>query len=378
MIKKHFDGLQVLLASAEDVKSRSFGSVESPDTINYRTGKPKQKGLFCEAIFGPMKNYECSCGKYKGVRYKGIVCERCGVEVTTSRVRRERMGHIELASPVVHVWYIKATPSRIGLLLNLSVNEIEKVLYFVKYIVTDIKEDQAKNVIANLDKDYHAKVNELDKIYNEEKKQFASQGEASKELKLKQDELQRIYTENKSALEKEYSRIKSILSNLKVGSTILESDYRNIFYKFEGAFSFGSGSQSILSLLKKINIDDEITLILKNFSSLKGEERKKAFKKLKLLINLYISGVKPERMVITHLPVIPPDLRPVVQLEGGKFASSDVNLFYRRVLMRNLRLKKMIQVGMPDVVKKNEIRLLQEAVNNLLVGEKGNARGFGA
>jgi len=282
----------------------------------------------------------------------------------------------------VHVWYIKATPSRIGLLLNLSVNEIEKVLYFVKYIVTEIKDDQAKNVITNLDKDYHAKIDELDKIYAEEKKQYAaSKGgteKSEKDTKFKDTELLKIYTENKTSLEKEYSRIKSVLSNLKVGSTILESDYRNIFYKFEGAFSFGSGSQSILTLLKKIVIQDDITLILKNFGALKGEERKKAFKKLKLLINLYISGVKPEWMVLTHLPVIPPDLRPVVQLEGGKFASSDVNLFYRRVLMRNLRLKKMIQVGMPDVVKKNEIRLLQEAVNNLLVGEKGNARGFGA
>lgn len=182
MQKKTFDGLLVKLASPEDVKSWSHGTVESPDTINYRTGKPKQKGLFCEAIFGPMKNYECSCGKYKGVRYKGIVCERCGVEVTTSRVRRERMGHIELAAPVVHIWYYKATPSRIGLLLNLSTNEIEKVLYFVKYVVIEVNENQKKNIIANLDKDYVNKTNELDKVYEQEIKKIGEGKEEGAQL----------------------------------------------------------------------------------------------------------------------------------------------------------------------------------------------------
>lgn len=230
------------MASSKDVLDWSFGSVESPDTINYRTGKPKQKGLFCEAIFGPMKNFECSCGKYKGVRYKGIVCERCGVEVTTSRVRRERMGHIELASPVVHVWYIKATPSRIGLLLNLSINEIEKILYYVKYVVTGVNEEHKKNVIANLDKDYNNKINELDKIYDNEKKQFAkkSEGKKPKTRALQEEELRKAYADNKSSLEREYSRVKSILANLAIGATILESDYRNIFYKYDGAFTFES------------------------------------------------------------------------------------------------------------------------------------------
>ncbi len=375
MIKKHFDGLQVMLASSKDVLEWSSGSVESPDTINYRTWKPKQKWLFCEAIFGPMKNFECSCGKYKWVRYKGIVCERCGVEVTTSRVRRERMGHIELASPVVHVWYVKATPSRIGLLLNLSINEIEKVLYYVKYLVTEINEEQKKNVIANLDKDYNNKINEIDKIYDGDRKQLLEDLKDKKEKTRNThlDELRRVYTDNKSSLEKEYSRIKSILANLHVWSTILESDYRNIFYKYEWAFTFSSWSQAILALLKKVDVQEQIKLTIENFAVLKWEKRKKEFKRLKLLINLHISWVKPEWMVLSHLPVIPPDLRPVVQLEWWRFASSDVNLFYRRVLMRNLRLKKMIQVWMPDVVKKNEIRLLQESVNNLLVWEKWSA-----
>lgn len=360
MEKSHFDGLMVTLASPENIAKWSFGSVDSPDTINYRTGKPKPKGLFCEAIFGPMKNFECGCGKYKGVRYKGIVCERCGVEVTTSRVRRERMGHVELAAPVIHVWYIKATPSRIGLLLNLSVNEIEKILYFVKYVlINNITAAQEKEVFKRLEDDYQLKLKELEALYKEESAHAN-----------KKNDVEKLYAENKSALEKEFNRIKSVVANLETGATILESDYRNIFRRFDDIFNFRSGSEAIYKLLSEINVEKEIKNLIKDFHAFKGEAKNKALKLMKLLINLYISGVKPEWMVIKNLPVIPPDLRPVVQLDGGRFASSDVNLFYRRVLMRNIRLKKMIQVGMPDVVKKNEIRLLQESINNLIVGEK--------
>lgn len=360
MEKSHFDGLMVTLASPENIAKWSFGSVDSPDTINYRTGKPKPRGLFCEAIFGPMKNYECGCGKYKGVRYKGIVCERCGVEVTTSRVRRERMGHVELAAPVIHVWYIKATPSRIGLLLNLSVNEIEKILYFVKYVlISDVTEAQKKDIFKRLEADYKTKSDEIEALYKEE----VAAGN-------KKNDLEKLYNDNKSTLEKEFNRIKSVVANLKMGATILESDFRNIFWRFEDILNFRSGSDAIYKLLSGINVEKEIKDLIKDFGGFKGEAKNKALKLMKLLINLYISGVKPEWMVIKNLPVIPPDLRPVVQLDGGRFASSDVNLFYRRVLMRNIRLKKMIQVGMPDVVKKNEIRLLQESINNLIVGEK--------
>lgn len=375
MIKKNFDWLMVKLASPEDIKSWSMGSVESPDTINYRTWKPKQKWLFCETIFGPMRNYECSCWKYKWIRYKGIICERCLVEVTSTRVRRERMWHIELASPVVHIWYVKATPSRIWLLLDLSVKEIEKILYFVKYIVVNVDEKQKKNAIWNLDKDYENKLKELDNLYKDEmtKLEESKKDFSKEEIKAKKQELEKLYAENKVQLEKEYSRIKSILANLKVWSTILESDYRNIFYKYDWIFKFESWAQSLVYLLEKVNIEENIKYMLKKFSQLKWAEREKAFKKLRLLINLHVSWVRPEWMVLKLLPVIPPDLRPVVQLEWWKFASSDINLFYRRVLMRNLRLKKMIEAGMPDVIKKNEIRLLQESVNNLIIWEKDNA-----
>ncbi len=354
----------VTLASVEDIEKWSHGAVDNPDTVNYRTWKPKPKWLFCEAIFGPVKNYECACGKYKGVRYKGIVCERCGVEVTTSRVRRERMGHIDLAVPVLHAWY-KSSPSWwVHQLLGLSANEIDKVLSFVKYaVVENVSEDAIELIKNKITEDFDARLKELDEVYQEE-------FEAAQKKKQKDDAI-KLYNENKLSLEKEFNRIKSIIADLKFWTTILESDYRNIFVQFADAVAFASGPDAMLKMLKKINVEKEIKNRVKEFPTIKSEEkRKKAFQLIKLLINLHVSGVKPENMVIRKLPVIPPDLRPVVQLEWWKFASSDVNLFYRRVLMRNIRLKKMIQVGMPDVVKKNEIRLLQESVNNLLVGEK--------
>lgn len=364
MYKSPFSALKVTLASVEDIEKWSNGSVDNPDTVNYRTGKPKPKWLFCEAIFGPVKNYECACGKYKGVRYKGIVCERCGVEVTTSRVRRERMGHIDLAVPVLHAWYKSSPSGGIHQLLGLSSNEIDKVLAFVKYVLTDEVEKSAiESIKKKITEQYEAKLKELDAVYKDE----SSVGDKKKA----KDDMAALYEENKLSLEKEFNRIKSIASDLFFGSTILESDYRNFFWQFADVVPFASWPEAILKMLKRIDVQKEIQKRVKEFPTIKSEEkRKKAFQLVKLLINLHVSGVRPENMVIRKLPVIPPDLRPVVQLEGGKFASSDVNLFYRRVLMRNIRLKKMIQVGMPDVVKKNEIRLLQEAVNNLLVWEK--------
>jgi DNA-directed RNA polymerase subunit beta' len=366
MQKSQFNGLMVTLASVEDIQKRSNGVVDNPDTVNYRTGKPKPRGLFCEAIFGPVKNYECSCGKYKGVRYKGIVCERCGVEVTSSRVRRERMGHIELAVPVLHAWY-KASPSGgIHQLLGLSSNEIDKVLTFVKYIITtNVNKDTTESINKKVSDQYEDKIKELQEIYEEEK--------AQAKTKKQQDEVENLFKSNKESLDKEFNRLKSIVSDFEFGTTVLESDYRNFFHQFSDQVHFSSGPEALLQMLKHIDVEHEIQRRVKEFPTIKSEEkRKKSFQLIKLLINLHVSGVKPENMVIRKLPVIPPDLRPVVQLDGGRFASSDVNLFYRRVLMRNIRLKKMIQVGMPDVVKKNEIRLLQEAVNNLLIGEKGN------
>ncbi|MCS6982774.1 MAG: DNA-directed RNA polymerase subunit beta' [Candidatus Absconditabacterales bacterium] len=371
-----FDGLIVKLASAETIEQWSYGSIDHADTINYRTGKPKQKGLFCEAIFGPQKNYECSCGKYKGVRYKGIICERCGVEVTSSRVRRERMGHIELAAPVVHVWYQNSVSGGIHHLLGISGHEIQKIISFVKYVLVMTPSDDVKDaVVSKIHKDLESALKKLDDVYLQEKTSYEQQKQKAQSFK----DLEEKYIQNKKQLEQEYARLKSIVYDFKFGSTIFESDYRNVFCMYTDCLTFMSGSQAIYEMLKAIDVFAAVKHQLEKFRSIKSnEKKKKVFELIKLLINLYVSGVKPHNMVLTKLPVIPPDLRPVVQLEGGKYASSDVNLFYRRVLMRNLRLKKMIQVGMPDVVKKNEVRLLQEAVNNLFIGEKNSATKAGA
>ncbi len=379
MQKIDFDGLMVSLASPEDILKWSHGSIEFADTVNYRTGKPRLKWLFCEAIFGPTRNYECSCGKYKGARYKGFVCERCGVEIAPARVRRERMGHIELAAPVVHVWYYKTTPSRIGLLLNLSVTEIEKILYFVKYVATaEFDEKKKVPVIQSLEESYKSRLNDLEEVFAEEIAKAKEEGKGKKEAERQMLlDLEGIYKENKLELEREYSRMKSIIASLKPGGTILESDYRNFFNKFNHIFGLKSGSDALLELLTKIKLDERIQEASERFNAGKGEDRKKTFKLLRLLINLYVSETRPEWMVMTHLPVIPPDIRPVISLEWGKIATSDANQYYRRVVQRNLRLKKMIQVGMPDVVKKNEIRLLQESVNNLIIWDKTAGAGAG-
>lgn len=279
---------------------------------------------------------------------------------------------------MLHVWYKGNTSGGVHHLLNLSTNEIDKILSFVKYIiVSEVDEKNTKLIIDTLEKDYDNKLKELDELYKQEVQHTADAKKGEKSLS--KNEIERLYNDNKTYLEKEFSRVKSIIVDLKLGSTILESDYRNIFNRFDDKISFQSGPEAIAKMLADIDVEKEIKKNLERFKSIKSEEqRKKAFMLIKLLINLHISGVKPEYMVLRKLPVIPPDLRPVVQLEGGKFASSDVNLFYRRVLMRNIRLKKMIQVGMPDVVKKNEIRLLQESINNLLVGEKNPTTKLGA
>lgn len=376
MARKSFDWLMVKLASSQAIEERSHGVVDYAETVNYRTGKPKRGGLFCETIFWPMKNYECSCWRYKGVRYKGVVCERCGVEVTTSRVRRERMGHIDLATPVIHVWYQNSVSGGIHHLLEMSGNEIQKILWFVKYAVTSqVTSEQREEMFEKLERTLNEMENKLDEAYLLEKENIETQKKSSKRAL---SNLEKKYTTNKAELENEFSRLKGIVSSIDRWSTILESDYRNVFSNLDTTISFYSWPEAIYRLLKSLDLKQEIDKHLKEFSSIKSvEKRKKTFTRLRLLINLYSSGINPENMILTKLPVLPPDLRPVVQLDWWRFATSDVNLYYRRVLMRNIRLKKMIQVGMPDVVKKNEIRLLQESVNNLFVGEKKTTRSWG-
>ena len=289
-----FEALKIGIASPEKIRSWSYGEVKKPETINYRTLRPERDGLFCEKIFGPTKDFECACGKYKRVRYKNIVCDRCGVEVTRSKVRRERMGHIELATPVSHIWYFKGVPSRMGLVLDMSPRDLEEVLYFVSYVVID-------KGIAPL--------------------------------------------ENKQ--------------------TLSEKEYRQYYEKYGDGFKVGMGAEAIKELLKNIDLEKEIEQISKELEDAQGQKRTRLLKRIDVLDAFYKSGNRPEWMIFDCIPVIPPDLRPMIQLDGGRFATSDLNDLYRRVINRNNRLKKLIDLNAPGIIIQNEKRMLQEAVDAL-------------
>ena len=289
-----FDALKIGIASPEKIREWSYGEVKKPETINYRTLRPERDGLFCEKIFGPTKDFECACGKYKRVRYKNIVCDRCGVEVTRSKVRRERMGHIELATPVSHIWFFKGVPSRMGLVLDMSPRDLEEVLYFVSYVVID-------------------------------------KGNAPLENK----------------------------------QTLSEKEYRAYYEKYGTGFRVGMGAEAIKELLKKVDLKAEIDQIQKELETAQGQKRTRLLKRLDVLDAFYASGNKPEWMILDCIPVIPPELRPMIQLDGGRFATSDLNDLYRRVINRNNRLKKLIDLGAPTIIIQNEKRMLQEAVDAL-------------
>ncbi len=291
----NFERMRIGLASPEMIRKWSFGEVKKPETINYRTLKPEREGLFCEKIFGPTRDWECHCGKYKRVRYKGIVCDRCGVEVTRSKVRRERMGHIELAAPVSHIWYFKGIPSRMGLLLDMSPRSLEKVLYFVAYIVID-------------------------------------PGETS--LMKKQ--------------------------------LLTETEYREAREKYGNNFKAEMGAEAIKDLLNEIDLDKLNEELRTELREVSGQRKIRAIRRLEVVEAFKKSGNKPEWMILDSIPVIPPELRPMVQLDGGRFATSDLNDLYRRVINRNNRLKKLLDLGAPDIIVRNEKRMLQEAVDALI------------
>jgi DNA-directed RNA polymerase subunit beta' len=290
-----FESIKIGLASPEKIREWSYGEVKKPETINYRTLKPERDGLFCERIFGPQKDWECYCGKYKRLRYKGKICERCGVEVTRSKVRRERMGHIELAAPVSHIWYFKGTSSRMGLLLNMSPRLLEKVLYFASYVVIDPG-----------------------------------------------------------------------ITNLKKYTLLSEKEYRDLKEAYEDEFRAGMGAQAIKELLEEINLEELSQEIKDELETATGQKRARLLKRLEVVEAFRLSGNRPEWMILDAVPVIPPDIRPMVQLDGGRFATSDLNDLYRRVINRNNRLKKLLELGAPDIIVRNEKRMLQEAVDALI------------
>lgn len=371
---KDFDSIALSIASPEAILSWSHGEVTKPETINYRTQKPERDGLFCEKIFGPVKNWECACGKYKRIRYKGIICERCGVEVTRSIVRRERMGHIKLAVPVTHTWFLRSTPSRVGLLLDLSVKQLEQVVYFASYLVVDVDEKSKEEVFTEIEVDYK-------KILEEQKNKNSESLKAAKKA-LKNGDIQEkdfIDLENELILEIEkinenFKIAKDELKELNVGKVLTETEYRNISIKFGHVFRAGIGADAIREVIQRINLPEFIKEMKAGIKKSSGQKQKKIIKRMKLASSLLRSNIKPEWMILTVIPVIPPELRPMVQLDGGRFATSDLNDLYRRVINRNMRLKKLIQLGAPEIICRNEKRMLQESVDILISNSVRNSR----
>ena len=358
----NFDAIAVSIASPEQILSWSHGEVKKPETINYRTQKPERDGLFCERIFGPTKNWECYCGKYKRIRYKGVICEKCGVEVTRSQVRRERMGHIKLAVPVTHIWYLRSTPSRIGLLLNLPIKTIEQVVYFAAYIVTEVDEAAREEAKEQLTREFKAFKKKMQEDHQLEASALQDAGGSEKDVTKLQDEaVHKIET-----LTEQHNQAKADLETLKVGKVLSELDYRDMSLKFGHIFKAGTGAESIQTIIENINLNAELEKLRAEVKSASGQKQKKLIKRMKLLGSLDQAKIKADWMILSILPVIPPDLRPMVQLDGGRFAASDLNDLYRRVINRNNRLKKLLSIGAPEVICRNEKRMLQEAVDTLL------------
>ncbi|MCX6765779.1 MAG: DNA-directed RNA polymerase subunit beta' [Candidatus Moranbacteria bacterium] len=339
-----FNSVQLKLASPDKILTWSHGEVTKPETINYRTQRYEKDGLFCEKIFGPSKDWECYCGKYKRIRYKGIVCDKCGVEVTRSIVRRERMGHIKLAVPVSHIWFLRGVPSKIGLALGISLQDIEKVVYFSAYLIMELDEGARTRALEQLDNEYKAKQKEI------KSGKLTQDGSPEKLL----EELKEIY---RSAREE--------LRGLHSLQILSELEYFNLSSRFGQVFSAGIGAEAVRRVLEKMNVDDQIQRLKKELESEEITDRKKFLKRLKLFQGFKKAKLRLEWMLPIVIPVIPPDLRPMVALDGGRFATSDLNDLYRRIINRNNRLKKLIDLGAPEVITRNEKRMLQEAVDAL-------------
>jgi len=365
-----FDAVRISLASPEQIRSWSYGEVTKPETINYRTLKPERDGLFCERIFGPTKDFECFCGKYKKIRYKGVVCDKCGVEVARSKVRRERMGHIELACPVSHIWFARGIPSRLGLLLDLSPRSLERVLYFSHYIITAIDETVRQETKEQLKETRSQEIAERESTLEAK----IADMEASKATVEEINELRGKWVEEKAQLEEQLESDIAQLEDLRQGTLLTENRYQELNQKFGSAFEAGIGAEAILQILKNLNLDELHNTLVQETRQTSGQRRKKASKQLQVVEAFRRSGNKPDWMIITVLPVLPPDLRPMVQLDGDRFATSDLNDLYRRVINRNNRLRHLQDIGAPEVIIRNEKRMLQEAVDSLIDNEKRGGR----
>ena len=376
---KNLDNLawiSLSIASPERIRALSHWKVLISETINYRTQRPERWWLFCEQIFGPRKNYECACWKYKRIRYKWIVCERCGVEVTKASVRRERMWHIDLYAPVAHTWYLKSVPSRIGLLLDLPVRKLEQVVYFASYIITDVNEEALAEASKELEEKYKVSKSEMQKKIQKELNELKTKRE-SKEIKESEYKYQESLLMSKlDDLTEEFEELRLWLKMLKVWEVIWELEYRVLDSKFAHVFKWGTWAEHLRILLERIDLMKFISDQEKELKNSTQIKQKKILQKIKLASNLIKSGQRPEWFILTALPIIPPDLRPMIQIDGWRFASSDLNDLYRRVINRNNRLKKLIELWAPEVILKNEKRMLQESVDMLLTWETRTNRSW--
>jgi DNA-directed RNA polymerase subunit beta' len=372
-----FEAIKLKIASPEDIMSWSFGEVTRPETINYRTQKPEKNGLFCEKIFGPVKDYECHCGKYKKIRHKGIICEKCGVEITRSIVRRERMGHIKMETPATHIWFLRGLSSKLSLALGLSVQALEKVVYFASFIITDVNEELREATIEQIKEEYKAKKKAMEnEAENKAKtirakkadliKEGKSEFEASAGTEKEVEALAKLRDEKIAALEEAFAQAQKELKALKAMTVISENIYQNLSLKYGHIFTASIGAEAIYQLLQRLDLDKEIAALEKELVDAVESRKEKLTKRLKFFKNLRKNNIRPEWMIMTVIPVIPPDLRPMVALDGGRFATSDLNDLYRRIINRNNRLKQLIELSAPEVICRNEKRMLQEAVDALI------------
>jgi DNA-directed RNA polymerase subunit beta' len=386
---KDFNAVKITIASPQDIMNWSHGEVTKAETINYRTFKPEPAGLMAEEIFGPTKDFECYCGKYKKIRYKGIVCDRCGVEITHKRVRRERMGHIKLAAPVTHVWFSNGVPNRLALIIDIPQKKLETVIYYARYVVTNVLEDDRQKALSNLkefketemkelEEELGLRVKEIQSKYEDEAKDTKKSVKEKSKLEMQLErlrnsektEIARIrsaFKQKQDNIEKKFIDLKSLIESTRLGSTLSEEEYQLLeaynFYFYEA----GMGAEAVKELLGKIDIKAEINKLEEEIKTSKSQiKRTRIVQRLRILKGLDRSGVNPAWIVLDILPVIPPDIRPIVQLPGGRFATYDLNDLYRRVINRNNRLKRLIALGAPEIILRNEKRMLQESVDSLL------------
>jgi len=361
-----FDAIRLRIASPDDIHAWSHGEVTRPETINYRTQKPEKDGLFAEHIFGPIKDWECYCGKYKKIRYKGIVCDKCGVEVTRAVVRRERMAHIDLAAPVAHIWFLRSIPGKIGLALDISVMNLEKVIYFADFIITNVNEDLKNQTFEQLRAEYKQYRKQIESDYDNRVKQIDASGKSSAEKTEAIEQFAKNRDEKLKELEDTMTIAESELKEIKVLKIITEHSFHELSLKYGHIFEAGIGAEAIHELLSKINLENTVAELEAQLETAVGAKKDKMIRRVKFFNNLIKNQLRPEWMVMTAVPVIPPDLRPMVPLDGGRFATSDLNDLYRRVINRNNRLKQLLELNAPEVITRNEKRMLQEAVDSLI------------